>query len=73
MSANIEQILAEARQLPIPLQHELVHRLHQQIEDQQSRNSQSAATIVEETFGSMRGLDRETIIRLAEDEEFCGY
>ena len=28
---------------------------------------------VEQTRGSMKGLDRETIIWLAEDEELCGY
>ena len=29
--------------------------------------------IVEETRGTIKGLDRETIIWLAEDEELCGY
>jgi hypothetical protein len=29
--------------------------------------------IVEETRGAIKGLDRETVIWLAEDEELCGY
>ena len=42
------------------------------------RASQEAATgtipaIVRETSGSMAGLDRATLIMLAEDEEYCGY
>ena len=29
--------------------------------------------IVDELYGTIKGLDRETIIWLAEDEELCGY
>jgi hypothetical protein len=34
---------------------------------------QAARAIVAETSGSMAGLDRATLIQLAEDEEYCGY
>ena len=29
--------------------------------------------IIRETCGTIKGLDRETLIALAEDEEYCGY
>lgn len=32
-----------------------------------------ALAIVEELYGTIKGLDRETIIQIAEDEEICGY
>ncbi len=35
--------------------------------------TQRALEAVEKTRGSMKGLDRDTIIWLAEDEELCGY
>ncbi len=34
---------------------------------------QRALSIVEETFGAIKGLDRVALAQLAEDEEFSGY
>ena len=34
---------------------------------------QRALSIVEETFGAIKGLDPVTLAQLAEDEEFSGY
>jgi hypothetical protein len=36
------------------------------------QTSQSLA-IVEELYGAIKGLDRETLVSIAEDEELCGY
>jgi hypothetical protein len=36
------------------------------------QSSQSLA-IVEELYGAIKGLDRETLISIAEDKELCGY
>lgn len=40
---------------------------------QPSDKTRRALEAVEKTHGSMKGLDRDTIIWLAEDEELCGY
>jgi hypothetical protein len=34
---------------------------------------EASLAIVAETRGTIKGLDRETIIALVEDEEYCGY
>ena len=36
-------------------------------------NLEEVLDAVERTLGAMKGLDRDTVIWLAEDEELCGY
>lgn len=72
MSATMESILAAINKLPLNERRQLAEELAKKTElteDEKVRNH----ALVDRLFGSMKGLDRETIIKLAEDEEFCGY
>lgn len=73
--STVEEILAEARKLPPEEQRQLASALLTQAErrDDEDAGIYAALAIVEETSGTIKGLDRETIITLAEDEEFSGY
>ncbi len=73
--STVEEILAEARKLPPEEQRQLVSALLTETERQNKEEDdvRAALAIVEETSGSIKGLDRETIIWLAEDEELSGY
>ena len=75
MSQNFESVLNAVRQLPLEEQRQLAAQIMAEVAHTQTNDSkaQAALTIVEETYGSMKGLDRDTLIRFAEDEEFCGY
>jgi hypothetical protein len=72
---SLESLLDAARKLPLDEQ----RRLAEQILNELNRakaipdRTQRALEAVEKTRGSMKGLDRGTIIWLAEDEELCGY
>ncbi len=68
--SNVESLLNEVRKLPLEEQTQLVEQL---LEEIQSEKRQQALEAVERTRGRIKGLDRETIIWLAEDEELCGY
>ena len=76
MSAGIESILEMAAQLPLEQQRELVDKLKRNINDE-SKNEVDATdslSIVERTRGRRsKNLDRETVIKFAEDDDFCGY
>ena len=77
MSQSLTTILKAARQLPIKEQRKLAEQLLKQTDTNGKRGSEArkrkALYIVNETYGSMKGLKRTTLIRLAEDEEFGGY
>lgn len=64
-----------ARRLPVNERRELAARIKEEPSEAPANEAkrQAALAIVEETFGSIKGLDRDTLIQLAEDEEFCGY
>jgi hypothetical protein len=68
--ASFESLLIEVRKLPLEEQQQLIDKLIQEIE---TDKKQRALEAVERTYGRIKGLDRETIIWLAEDEELCGY
>lgn len=68
--ASFESVLNEARKLPLEQQQQLIDKLIQEVE---TDKKQKALEAVERTRGRIKGLDRETIIWLAEDEELCGY
>jgi uncharacterized protein with von Willebrand factor type A (vWA) domain len=78
MSQSLQDVLNAARQLPPDEQRRLVEQLVAEVRPatepapEQARRRR-AASIVEETFGSIKGLDRATLISLAEDEEYSGY
>jgi hypothetical protein len=73
--STVEEILAEARKLPPEEQRQLASALLTEAghRDEKEAGIHAALAIVEETTGTIKGLDRETLITLAEDEEFSGY
>lgn len=75
MSQRLQDILDAARQLPLDEQRELAGKLltetaRPHLTDAEINRNRE---IVRRTHGTIKGLDRETIISLAEDEEYCGY
>jgi hypothetical protein len=76
MSENLEAVLEAALRLPLEEQRQLAEQLPAVTNlSDEARLAEEAEwlAIVEETRGTIKGLDRETIIWLAEDEELCGY
>ncbi len=75
MSQSLESVFDAARELPPVEQRELAERLLTALEQADGGDEELAANlaIVERTYGTIKGVDRETIIRIANDEEFCGY
>lgn len=75
MSRNLETVFDAARELPAVEQQELAERLLVALEQANATDEEIAANllIVERTRGTIKGVDRETIMRFANDEEFCGY
>jgi len=75
MAASVDDILKAAQSLPADQRRELVARLAAEVEaaERHAQTQQTNLAIVRETHGTIKGLDRETIIALAEDEEYCGY
>lgn len=78
MNQSLQSVLEAARQLPSNELRQLVEQLLVEVDSTANltpdeARKQRALAIVEETYGSIKGLDRATIISLAEDEEYCGY
>ena len=76
MSQNLQTVLDAARQLPPGEKRLLIEQLTQESDAADATVSQARAEalrIVDELYGSMKGLDRETVKWIAEDEELCGY
>jgi len=78
MSQNLQSVLEAARQLPPEQRRRLAAQLLEEVEVSEPLPSelarkQRALSIVEETFGAIKGLDRVALAQLAEDEEFSGY
>ena len=72
MSASLESILETINQLPLHEQRELARKLNvrRRMTDEEK---EKARALVKQLAGSAKGLDKETIIHFAEDEEYCGY
>ena len=76
MSESFETLLNAARQLPPFQQRLLAQKLLEEDATPAAPLTEAqiaALEAVEQTRGTIKGLDRETIIWLAEDEELCGY
>lgn len=75
MSQKLESVLDAARQLPLEDKRQLAVQLLEDMARAEATDADIEANlaIVRETRGVIKGLDRATIIQLAEDEEFCGY
>ena len=78
MSQSLEDVLNAARRLPPDELRRLVEQLIAQVHSiaapiSEKARGRRALAIVEETYGSIKGLDRATIISLAEDEGYGGY
>jgi hypothetical protein len=72
MSASLESILEAINKLPPNERQQLSEELAKKISLTEEERAAKHA-LVDRLFGSMKGLDRETIIKIAEDDEFCGY
>ena len=72
MSANLESILAAIKQLPMEEQRQLAEALARSMPLTAEEIARNEA-IVKKWYGAFKGLDRETVIKIAEDDEFCGY
>ena len=74
MNESFEAVLNAAQQLP-PVQQKLLAQklLEEPAPSAAPLTQEEALEIVEQTCGTIKGLDRETILWLAEDEELCGY
>ncbi len=73
--SSFESVLNEVRKLPLEEQAQLVEQLLEEIQLSGRVKAKVSRDIdlVEKTFGTIKGIDRETLISIAEDEEFCGY
>ena len=78
MSQSLQDALRAARNLPPEELRQLVDQLIGElrvssVQEPLEARQQKARTAVEETFGSIKGVDQQTLTSLAEDEEYCGY
>jgi len=76
VSENLEAVLEAALRLPLEEQRQLAERLpYIATLSNEARLAEEAEwqAIVEETRGTIKGLDHKTIIWLAEAEELSGY
>lgn len=76
MNESFETLLNVARQLPSVQQRLLAQKLLEDTEPPAAPLTKAqiaALEAVEKTRGTIKGLDRETLIWLAADEELCGY
>lgn len=76
MTESFEILLNAARQLPPVQQRLLSQKLLENAEPVAATLTEqqlAALDAVEKTRGTIKGLDRDTLIWLAEDEELCGY
>jgi hypothetical protein len=76
MSDNLEAVLEAALRLPPDEQRQLAEQLPaaaKRADEARLAEEAEWLAIVDELYGTIKGLDRETIIWLAEDEELCGY
>jgi len=73
MSPNLQVVLEEARKLPADERRELADLILKDLsssnDSEDDERVQAARAIVRETSGSMAGLDRATLIMLAEGDE----
>ena len=78
MSQSLQDVLNVARRLPPDELRRLVEQLITEVHSiaapiSKKAHGRRALAIVEETYGSIKGLDRATLISLAEDEGYSGY
>lgn len=78
MSQSLQDVLNAARQLPPDDLRRLVEQLVAEVRSTtgpapEEARRRRAVSIVEETYGSIKGVDRATLVSLAEDEEYGGY
>ncbi len=72
MSASLESILEAINKLPSHEQRQLARKLNER-KRLTLAERETARALVKELAGSAQGLDKETIIHFAEDEEYGGY
>jgi hypothetical protein len=78
MSPSLQDVLNAARRLPPDELRRLVEQLVAEVRSAagpapEEARKRRAVSIVEEAYGSIKGLDRATLISLAEDEQYSRY
>ncbi len=78
MSRSLQNVLNAARRLPPDELRRLVAQLIAELHSiaapvSEKARGRRARAIVEETYSSIKGLDRATLISMAEDEGHSGY
>jgi hypothetical protein len=75
MSPELRGLLEEAKKLPAEQRRELADLIVEDIRHEASDEPRRQANLalVDELYGSLKGLDPATVRWLAEDEELCGY
>ncbi len=75
MRTDLLSMIEETWKFPVEEKRQLADLLLEDFDKVERRDKeiQAARAIVTETSGSMAGLDRATLIQLAEDAEFSGY
>jgi len=78
MSQSLQDVLNAARRLPPDELQRLVEQLVAEVRSTtgpapEEARRRRAVSIVEETYGSIKGVDRATLVSLAEGEEYSGY
>jgi len=75
MSQSLQDVLDAARQLPLDERRRLAEQLLADVNrtgEAMTAEQATSLALVEELYGTIKGLDRDTLIWLAEDEELCG-
>jgi len=76
MIQTLENLLNAARQLPPDARRRLAEQLLQETDQPAgviTAEQAASLKIVDDLYGAITGLDRETLAWIAEDEELCGY
>jgi hypothetical protein len=68
---NFQEVLEAARQLSVEEQWALAEQLLGNLPS--GRTGKPQLSLAEQMWGTIQNVDRETLIQLAEDEEYSGY
>jgi len=75
MAAKVEsfqEILEAARRLPVEEQRQLAQQLLENFQPDRT-DAPQPTSLAEQMWGTIKNVDRETLIQLAENEEYSGY
>ena len=75
MDQTFSEVLNAVEKFPVSVKEDLISEIQAQIEKEKKFENKIERNlrIVNETRGTIKNIDRETLISFAEDEEFSGY